>query len=118
MYSVDLLCIASREEDKKLAGWEWCGVILIDRGGRKVPNVIVDKKDNSDDDDDNENDENENDFLNTQTQQTSGITRPEMNGNEDTDDTHGMGYFLCMIAMVGTYVVSDTGSKDTCSTRY
>lgn len=67
------------------------------RGGRKVPNVIIDKKDKSDDED-NDDEDNENDFLNkehdTQTRTDSGFRRQEANVDGDGDENHGLFHIL------------------------
>ena len=61
-------------------------------GGRKVPNVIVDKKGKSDDEDEEEND----DLIDADTDIGRGRTdsaphkRPELNGDAENDDNHGM----------------------------
>jgi hypothetical protein len=69
-------------------------LFLYYRGGRKVPNVIVDKKDKSDDEDND--DDNENDFLNkdydSQARTDSGFRRQEANGDGDADENHGSFY--------------------------
>lgn len=76
---------------------------MLCSAGRKVPNVIIDKKGQSDDDDDDDAAEDKNDFLGRgdegddlllQPKQTS--QQDDVNGEGEGDEDHGQLNILCV----------------------
>ena len=77
-----------------------------------MPNVIVDKKDKSDDEE--IEDDHENDFLNVQSRVDSGVQRKTLDAEDEGDGNHGkfvqlsVGHTTChtsdeMVVMVSLY---------------
>jgi len=70
--------------------------------GRKVPNVIIDKKGQSDDDDDDDAAEDKNDFLGRGDEGDDLLLQPkpdshhdDVNGEGEGDETHGQFSVIC-----------------------